>query len=134
MPDKVKEALGRAWSIVSSVRFLAIAFVGLAGVYGAATKVGLDIPRWAWIAELRAAVTELDDKIIQIASTAEKNQIELIEQALRNWKAEARIIDREKKAAIKQGEEPSPRLLQDEEEAIDQIDKLKSRLRQIRGF
>ena len=134
MSETAKAWLGRAWSVVSSVRFLAIAFVGLAGVYGAAAEVGANIPRWAWVSELSDAVDVLDEKILKVASTAKANQIELIEQALRNWKAERRIISREKAAARERGEPPAPRLLQDEEEANDEIDKLENKLEKIRGF
>ena len=123
MPEQTNGPIGWLKHMATSVKFWLSFFLVITSTYGGAAAIGLDIPRWAWFSELRAVSDRVD-----------KNRVELLEQSLRNLKAERRAIDREKEDLIQQGKRPGHRLKRDEEEANDAIEELESRLEKIRGY
>ena len=95
-------------------------------LYGGAASVGLDIPRWAWVSEVKAADRKID--LLQIRN--ERLYLDMMSRQYRD--VQTKIFDYESKGI------GIPRSLEIEEESLrtdiqDQKDYLMELERELRG-
>ncbi len=99
-----------------------IVLTGVFGAYAGAAAIGLEVPRWAWISELRAVAGEVKTNRVQLY----QGNVESLERrhttviiALSRAKPGTRLYD----------------VLFGKERALGrQLDEAKEQLRKVRGF
>lgn len=96
------------WCWLKTWKGAAGAFISIAGIYGAATIIGLDLPRWAWSHEL-----------VLVADGVSRNRVDILKNQRDDAQNQVWRNQREQRWYTKQ-RQPVPEALKREYDSLQQ--------------